>query len=55
MRLCRDNKSTNNIAHNPMQHDRTNHFEADRRFIEENLESGLVCMYSLCKHTGSTC
>lgn len=43
MRLCRDNKSTNIIAHNPMQHDRTNCFEADRRFIKKNLESGLVC------------
>jgi hypothetical protein len=43
MRLCRDNKSTNNIAHNPMQRHRTNHFEADKRFIKENLESGLVC------------
>ena len=44
MKLYCDNKSTINIAHNPIQHDRTKHIEIDRHFIKENLEEGIVCM-----------
>ena len=39
MKLYCDNKSTINIAHNPVQHDRT----MDRHFIKEKLDSGLIC------------
>ena len=38
-----DNKAAINIAHNPVQHDRTKHIEVDRHFIKEKLESGLIC------------
>ena len=44
MKLYCDNKSTINIAHNPVQHDRTKHVEVDNHFIEEILEGGLVYM-----------
>lgn len=44
MKLYCDNKSAINIAHNPVQHDRTKHVEIDRHFIKEKLESGLLCM-----------
>lgn len=44
IKLYCDNKSTINIAHNPVQHDRTKHVEIDRHFIKEKLESGLLCM-----------
>ena len=43
MRLYCDNKSAINIAHNPVQHDRTKHIEVDRHFIKEKLDSGLIC------------
>ena len=43
MRLYCDNKSAICIAHNPIQHDRTKHVKVDRRFIEEKLESVLIC------------
>ena len=33
MRLYCDNKSTINITHNSVQHDRTKHIEIDRHFI----------------------
>ncbi|RVW83701.1 hypothetical protein CK203_046011 [Vitis vinifera] len=46
MKLYCDNKSTINIAHNPIQHDRTKHIEIDRHFIKEKLEEGVV--YVLC-------
>ena len=43
MRLyCCDKKSTTNIAHNPVQHDRTKHVEVDRHFIKEKLDYGLI-------------
>ena len=43
MKLYYDNKSAN-IAHNPIQHDKTKHIEVDRHFIKENLKEGVVCM-----------
>ena len=45
MKLYCDNKSVINIAHNPIQHDRTKHIEVDRHFIEEKLEEEVcVCL-----------
>ncbi|RVX04897.1 Retrovirus-related Pol polyprotein from transposon RE1 [Vitis vinifera] len=44
MKLYCDNKSTTNIAHNPIQYDKTKHIEIDRHFIKEKLEEGVVCM-----------
>lgn len=43
MKLFCDNKYAINIAHNPVQHDRSKHVEVDRHFIKEKLESGLIC------------
>uniref|UniRef100_A0A5B6Z677 Putative polyprotein n=1 Tax=Davidia involucrata TaxID=16924 RepID=A0A5B6Z677_DAVIN len=43
MRLYCDNKSAINIAHNPVQHDRTKHIEIDRHFIKEKLNEGMIC------------
>ena len=37
-------KSAINIAHNPIQHDKTKHIEVDRHFIKEKLKEGVVCM-----------
>ena len=37
-----NNKSAIDIAHNPVQHDRTKHVEIDRHFIKEKLESGII-------------
>ena len=39
-----DNKSAIDIAHNPVQHDRTKHVEVDRHFIKEKLDAGLICI-----------
>jgi len=44
MKLYYDNRSIINIAHNPIQHDKTKHIEIDRYFIKEKLEEGLACM-----------
>ena len=43
MNLYRDNKAAIDIAHNPIQHDRTKHIEIDRHFIKEKIDSGLIC------------
>ena len=43
MKLYYDNKSTINIAHNPVQHDRTKHVEVGRHFIKEKLDNGTIC------------
>jgi hypothetical protein len=42
MNLYCDNKSAIEIAHNPVQHDRTKHVEVDRHFIKEKLEAGII-------------
>ena len=34
----------NNIANNPVQHDRTKHVEIDKYFIKEKLEDGVICV-----------
>ena len=43
LKLYCDNKSAINIAHNLVQHDRTNHIEINRHFIKEKLNSGSIC------------
>lgn len=42
MKLYCDNKSTINIAHNPIQYDHTKHVKVDRHFIKEKLVSDLI-------------
>ena len=42
MKLYCDNKASCDIAHNPVQHDRTKHVEVDRHFIKEKLEEKLI-------------
>ena len=42
MNLFCDNKTAIEIAHNPMQHDRTKHVEVDRHFIKQKLEAKIV-------------
>ena len=42
MNLYCDNKAVCDIAHNPVQHDRTKHVEVDRHFIKEKLEEKLI-------------
>ena len=37
-----DNKAAYDIAHNPVQHDRTKHMEVDRFFIKEKLDEKIV-------------
>ncbi|CAL2249093.1 unnamed protein product [Prunus armeniaca] len=42
MDLRYDNKSAIDIAHNPVQHDRTKHVEVDRHFIKEKIEKKII-------------
>ncbi|PRQ37607.1 putative RNA-directed DNA polymerase [Rosa chinensis] len=42
MDLHCDNKAAIEIAHNPVQHDRTKHVEVDRHFIKENLDRKVI-------------
>ncbi|RVW71265.1 Retrovirus-related Pol polyprotein from transposon RE1 [Vitis vinifera] len=42
IRLFCDNKVACDIAHNPVQHDRTKHVEVDRFFIKEKLDDKIV-------------
>lgn len=48
MWLYCDNKATINIAHNPVQHDRTKHVEIDKHFIKEKLDVGIICTSFSC-------
>lgn len=43
MWLYCDNKSAMIYAHNPVEHDRTSHIEADRYFNKAKLDSCLIC------------
>ena len=43
MKLYCDNKAAINIAHNPIQHDRTKRVEIDIHFIKEKLRESLIC------------
>ncbi|XP_061348292.1 uncharacterized protein LOC133293706 [Gastrolobium bilobum] len=42
MELHCDNKAAIEIAHNPIQHDRTKHVEVDRHFIKEKLDQKII-------------
>ncbi|KAL6311200.1 hypothetical protein AAG906_000335 [Vitis piasezkii] len=42
IRLFCDNKVACDIAHNPVQHDRTKHVDVDRFFIKEKLDDKIV-------------
>jgi transposase InsO family protein len=44
MQLFCDNKASIDMAHNPVQHDRTKHVEIDRHFIKEKLENKIISM-----------
>ena len=42
IRLYSDNKAACDIAHNPVQHDRTKHVEVDRFFIKEKFDEKII-------------
>ena len=42
-KLYCDNNVAINIAHNPVQHNRTKHVEVDRHFIRKKLIEGSIC------------
>jgi hypothetical protein len=44
MKLWCDNKSSINIANNPVQHDRTKHVEIDHFFIRERIDDGTLSL-----------
>jgi hypothetical protein len=44
MKLLCDNKAAIDIAHNPVQHDRTKHVEVDRHFIKEKLDAKIISL-----------
>lgn len=44
MNLFCDNKAAINIAHDPIQHDRTKHVEIDQYFIKDHNKSGCICI-----------
>lgn len=39
-----DDKAASNIAHNPIQPDRTKHVEVDTNFINEMLDKSIICI-----------
>jgi hypothetical protein len=43
IKLYCDNKAAIQIAHNPVQHDRTKHVEVDRHFIKKKLDQRIIC------------
>ena len=42
IRFFCDNKAACDIAHNPVQHDRTKHVKVDRFFIKEKLDDKIM-------------
>lgn len=44
MELLCDNKAAVDMAHNPVQHDRTKHVEIDRHFIKEKIETEVIAI-----------
>ena len=47
IQLFCDNNTTCDIAHNPVQHDRTKHVEVDRFFIKEKLDLKIVELFRI--------
>ena len=45
MKLYCDNQVAIKIAHNPIQHDRTEHVKVDKHFIKEKVDNGIICMF----------
>jgi len=43
IKLYCDNKTTIQIAYNPIQHERTKHVEVDYLFIKEKLDQRIIC------------